>query len=257
MDIMTRDVLTVDKDERLEHVLDLMSKHRVSKIPVVEKGKLVGVVTDGDIADELGAIKNRGVPASSLHVSSAMRRHYETLAADLTLAKAIAVAKRDDVGLLPILHDGVILGILTKADFLKLVDLDSPVADFMITQLHSVAASDRVIHARRIMLDHGVERLPVLDGGRLVGICAETDIAFGLSKFTDTVAANHQANQLKQFRVEEIMKRSVVTIVPETTARDAAKLMIERDVGSLPVLNGGGKIAGMITRTDLIRLLPS
>ena len=75
-DLMTKDVLTVDKDERLETVLDLMRKHRVSKLVVVEKGAVVGVVTDGDVADELGAIKNRGVPASHLHASSAMRRRF-------------------------------------------------------------------------------------------------------------------------------------------------------------------------------------
>ncbi len=256
-DMMTRDVLTVDKDERLEHVLTLMSKYNVSKMPVVEKGKMVGVITDGDIADELGAIKNRGVPASSLHASSAMRRHYETINPDMDTADAVEVVKRDDVGLLPALHDGVILGIVTKADFLQFVLSDEPVQDFMITELHAVNPTDRVIHARRIMLDHGVERLPVLEGGKLVGIIAETDIAFGLAKFKDTVSTNHQNNQLKMFLVQDIMKRTVVTTAPTTPAKDAAHLMRERDIGGLPIQNGDGRIAGMITRTDLIRRIPS
>ena len=55
---MTKEVLTVDKDERLQSVLDFMHEKRVSKIVVAEKGAIVGVITDGDIADELGSIRN-------------------------------------------------------------------------------------------------------------------------------------------------------------------------------------------------------
>ena len=49
-EVMTKDVICVDKDVDLKHVLDLMKKHEITKIPVVEDKKLIGMITDNRIA---------------------------------------------------------------------------------------------------------------------------------------------------------------------------------------------------------------
>lgn len=253
-DLMTKDVQAIDKDERLETVLDIMRKRRVSKLVVTEKGRVVGIVTDGDIADELGAIKTRGVPASHLHVTTAMRRKFPTAAPDAELPALLHLLVEQDAGIVPILHDDVCVGVVTASDLLPQVRSTVPLGDVMSTHVHAVASSDRVIHARRIMVDHHVERLPVLDGGRVVGIVGEGDIAWGLARFKDSVADNHQSAALQRFLVEDVMQRQVVTATPETTAADAVKLMRSRDVGCLPVVRGD-RIAGIVTRSDLLRLV--
>ena len=253
-DIMTKDVLTIDKDERLETVLTMMKKHRVSKVVVTEKGLVVGVITDGDIADELGAIKTRGVPASQLHATSAMRRKYAAITADTDLRTMLESLLNDDAGLLPVLHDKTCVGIVTASDLLPHVKSDQPLEAIMTTQLHAVAPSDRVIHARRVMIDHHVERLPVIDGGRVVGIVGEVDIAAGLARLKDTVADNHQAAALQRFLVEDVMQRQVVTAPPDLRASEAAALMKKQDVGSLPVVRGD-RIVGIVTRSDLLKLV--
>ncbi len=254
-DVMTRNPITVDKDERLETVLDVMRKHRISKLPVVEQGRIVGIISDGEIADELGAIKNKGIATSALHASSAMRRQFPTTHADADVEDAIEVFQKTDVGMIPVVHDHTAIGVVTLADFLPLVKDARPIHEFMVTRLHAVEPTDRVIHARRVMLDHGVERLPVLTGGKLVGIVGESDIAFGLARFRKQFSDNHQAEQLKRFLVEEIMIRNVVTGAPDTAAAEAARVMREMDIGALPVLGGNEKIAGMITRSDLVKLI--
>lgn len=253
-DLMTKEVLRTDKDERLETVLDLMRKHRVSKMVVYEKGHIAGVVTDGDIADELGAIKNRGVPASQLHASSAMRRKFPSVGPDADLPQVIEHLVDNDAGLLPVVHDRACVGVITASDLLSLVNANVPLADVMTNHLHVVSPTDRVIHARRVMLDHHIERLPVLDGGKLVGIVGEIDLAAGLARFKETVSDNHQPAAIQRFLVEDVMQRQVVTATPETTALDAVKLMRSRDVGSLPVLRGD-RLVGIVTRSDLLRLI--
>jgi CBS domain-containing protein len=253
-DLMTKDVQAIDKDERLETVLDHMRKGRVSKLVVTEKGRVVGIVTDGDIADELGALKNRGVPASHLHATSAMRRKFPTASPDADLPTLINLLVEQDAGIVPILHDNVCLGVVTASDILPHVKATVPVSDIMSTHVHAVASTDRVIHARRMMVDHHVERLPVLDAGRVVGIVGEGDIAWGLARFKDSVADNHQSAAIQRFLVEDVMQRQVVTTTPETTAVDAMKLMRSRDVGCLPVVRGE-RIAGIVTRSDLLRLV--
>lgn len=253
-DLMSRDVVSVDKDERLESALHLMQKHRMSKVPVLEKGRIVGVLTDGDIADELGSIKNRGLPASQLHATSAMRRVFPTVVPDAPLKKVLEELAADDTGILPVCHDHTCVGVITTSDLLKLVKSERPVADIMTPQLHVVQPSDRVIHARRLMLDHHVERLPVLDSGKLVGIVGEGDIAVGFAKFKTTVRDAHQSAALQRFLVEDIMQRTVITTTPDTPAKEAAATMIREDVGSLPVLRGD-RIVGIVTRGDLLKLV--
>ena len=56
-EVMTKNVITVDKDVDLKYVLHLMKKHEITKIPVVEDKKLIGMVTDNIIAYKLGSIR--------------------------------------------------------------------------------------------------------------------------------------------------------------------------------------------------------
>lgn len=253
-DLMTKDVLRLDKDERLGTVLDLMKKHRVSKLVVTERDQVVGVVSDGDVADELGALKNRGVPTSQLHASSAMRRRFPTVTPDADVMQVLEVMVGQGEGIVPVCHDKTCVGVVTASDLLSLVDDERPLADVMTTHVHAVAPTDRVIHARRIMIDHHVERLPVLDGGQLVGIVGEIDIAAGFARFKEVVADAHQPSALQRFLVEDIMQRQVVTATPETIAKEAVKIMRSQDVGSLPVLRGN-RLVGIVTRSDLLKLV--
>lgn len=259
-DLMTKDVLAIDKDERLQAALDMMVKHRVSKLVVLDKKHLVGIVTNGDIADELGARKNAGVATGSLRVSTAMRRHFATTAPEADLEATLRALLEQDAGIVPVVHDQVPVGVITATDALTLVTNHAPLgakvlADVMTATVHAVAPSDRVIHARRMMLDHHVERLPVLDHGKLVGILGATDIATGLARFKDTIADHHQAHALQRFLVNEIMVQTVVSATPETTVRDAIETMRKKDVGALPVLRNE-RIVGLVTRTDLLKLAP-
>ncbi|MBI4392371.1 MAG: CBS domain-containing protein [Euryarchaeota archaeon] len=252
-DLMTTDIISVDKDEKLEMVVSTMRKARISKVPVTEKGKLVGVITDGSIADELGSIKTKGMQASALHASSAMTKEFHSVGPDAEFGDIIEICKKDNVGLLPVVENGRLQGIITKADILKFVDSHAQLHTVMQRTLHAVHPGERVVHARRMMLDHGIERLPVIEQGKVVGMVGEYDIALGLDEFKKKYPPNHQAAQLKNFLVDDIMVRNVISARPETSIRDAAKTMLEKDVGALPVVDGTGKIAGMVTRTDLIR----
>jgi CBS domain-containing protein len=253
-DLMTRVVLSVDKDDRLESVLDTMRKHRVSKLVVTEKKLAEGVVTDGDIADELGAIKNRGVPASHLHASSAMRKRFVSVSPEAEAREVLDLLRDQDAGIVPVLHERMPVGVITASDLLPLVKSAKPLADVMTTQLHVVSPADRVVHARRTMLDHHVERLPVIESPKLVGIVGEIDIAIGLARFKDTVADHHQPAAIQRFLVQDVMVRDLVTATPETTANEAVKTMREQDVGSLPVLRAG-RLVGIVTRSDLLSLI--
>ncbi len=254
-DIMTKDVVTADKDTHLSTVLNLMEKHGISKLPATEDGEVVGIIGDGHIADELGSLKSAGKPASALHASSVMQREFHALTPDTDVSELrTRFTEENGLGLFPVLFGENLVGVVTKADLLGLVEDQTPLEQFMVQELHSVEPEDRVVHARRIMLDEQVERLPVIAEGKVVGVITEMDLAFGFARFRDQVPANHQENQIRNFLVEDVMERRVVTAPPSMPAQKAAQRMLDEDVGCLPVVDASGTIQGMVTRSDLIDL---
>jgi len=123
----------------------------------------------------------------------------------------------------------------------------------MIVRKHMSAPPITVSHdadyktAIGLMQKHRIRRLPVIDArGGLAGIVAERDLL---------LAADHYLNS--PVDVAQIMTRQVVTVGDETPVVDAATVMIERKIGGLPVIDGSGRLLGIITETDLFKVLAS
>jgi len=101
--------------------------------------------------------------------------------------------------------------------------------------------------ALMVLKYHGFRHLPVLDNdANLVGIVDRDD----LEKFLST--AGSPTVLKRQHRVEQVMTRNVVTVTPSCPLEDAALLMVENKIGSLPVMDGG-QLVGIITKTDIFK----
>lgn len=251
-DVMTTEIVTVGKDRNLKDVLALMRKHQITKIPVVDGHTLLGIVTDGMIADKLGREHNKGVQTTTLHASSVMEKDFLVAHPDEALETLLKDVGKPGLTMVPVVKGTQLVGIVTKADLLKLVKSDAKVQSLMRRELKAVGPSERLIHARRLLLDNDIARLPVLEGGKVRGIIAEHEIALA---FADLKAADSHVQRvnLRDLEVGPYMVRQVVTGRPEMTAKEAAKLMMDKHVGGLPVIGEDGHIQGMVTRTDLIR----
>jgi len=108
-------------------------------------------------------------------------------------------------------------------------------------------------HAARLMRARKIRHLPVVaPGGRLVGIVTASDLRQAL--FAPALLANGEnlASVLDALAVEDVMIRSVVTVRPMVAIRDAARLMHERRIGALPVVERG-RLVGILTETDVLR----
>ena len=97
--------------------------------------------------------------------------------------------------------------------------------------------------ALRLMQDHALHHVPVLDGGdSLVGIVAERDLL---------LAAMHHMQAAVD--VGDVMHRQVVTTTGDTPIGEAAALMVDHRIGGLPVLDEDRRVVGVITETDIFR----
>ena len=105
--------------------------------------------------------------------------------------------------------------------------------------------------ALKLMRDSKVRRLPVLDkGGKLVGIVTEKDLLY-VSPSPATSLSVHELHYLiSRIKVEDVMAKDVVTATEYTPLEEAARIMADNKIGSLPVMRDG-RLVGIITETDL------
>jgi CBS domain-containing protein len=254
-DIMTRDIIFVDKDVDLKYVLKLMKKYDITKIPVVENRKLIGLITDSNLAVKLGSIRSRGVPASRLHASSVMDKELINVSPDQDISNILTTVGEPGPTMLTVVENDELIGIVTKANLLPLVKSDKSVEDFMQKTIHAVSPDDRVIHARRRMIDEHIARLPVLNNGILIGIISDIDIVYALAQVKKSFPIGKQKHQLDELLVNDAMKSPAISIKPNTSIAETATLMLEHGVGCFPVVRGD-KVIGIISRTDVLKTIP-
>jgi len=254
-EVMTTDIICVDKDIDLKHLLDLMKKHNITKIPVLENKKLIGIVTDNIIAYKLGSIRKKGVPASRLHASSVTEKNIERISPDTELKTILKKVGEPGPTMLCVEDNDKIIGVITKADLLHLVNSKTPIKEIMKKKILTVSSEDRVIHARRIMIDENIARIPVVDNGKLVGIISDNEIAFALAGIKRSIPLGRQKHRLDELLVGDVMKRPAIWSQSSLSASEAASIMLKNNIGALPLIENG-KLIGIISRTDLLNTIP-
>lgn len=252
-DIMTEDVIWVDKNDSLEHILYLMEKNDITKIPVLENGKLIGVVTDGEIVEKLGSIRKRDVNPAHLHATSVMVREFDTVTPDTPVKEILKTVGLPGLTMLPVIDQDRLVGVVTKADLLPLVEDERPVREIMTKNVLSVSPGDRVIHARRLIIENDIARLPVIEEGKVLGIIAEMDIARALANLKRSIPYRHQKHHLEEMLVRDAMKSPAIVGRPDMSIKEAARKMLEENIGCLPIVEE--KIEGIVTRTDVVKTL--
>jgi len=130
---------------------------------------------------------------------------------------------------------------------------DQRVADWMSTPAIVIAPTTTLADAQRLMEQRRIRRLPVVDNGKLVGIITRGDLR--AAQPSDTTLSYYEWRALlDRVTVVECMTRHVVTITPDASTLDAARLMLTYKIGGLPVVDDEGRVIGMITESDLFRL---
>ena len=124
------------------------------------------------------------------------------------------------------------------------------VRDAMTKEVATVGPETGVGEAWGLCRERGIRHLPVVEGGRIVGIVSDRDLR-DVSPPRDT---QDQENTLGYARVREIMSSEVVTAHPLDTIEHAARVIYDHKFNCLPVV-ADGEIAGIITSSDLVRTL--
>ena len=123
------------------------------------------------------------------------------------------------------------------------------VRDIMTTNVVSVPSSTSVPEAQEIMRVHHIERLPVVDRRKLIGIVTKDRLLRALPSPVTSFTRQELTYLLSKLQVKEIMEKNVVTVTPDATVEEAIIIAQTNRVGSLPVLEDEN-LVGMVTTND-------
>ena len=129
------------------------------------------------------------------------------------------------------------------------------VRDLMSAEVATVLRNDQLLIADDLMRLGRIRHTPVLDEatGEVVGVLSQRDLFRGALARSLGYGEHAQQKVLGMLRVKDVMTNDPLTIGPDAAIADAARLMLDRKLGCLPVVEGG-KLVGILTESDFVRL---
>ena len=119
--------------------------------------------------------------------------------------------------------------------------MHATVASVMRQAPVTITPGETLATAQVLMEREGIRQLPVIDQGVLVGMLSDRDL-------------HAHTGYLERTKVDAAMSYDPATVGPTATAQQAARLLMEREINALPVVDEG-RLVGIVARSDLLRLL--
>ncbi|MHB1357738.1 MAG: CBS domain-containing protein [Anaerolineae bacterium] len=118
----------------------------------------------------------------------------------------------------------------------------------------TVTPDTSLFDALRIIRDEKIRRLPVLDStGKLVGIISEKDLLYASPSPATTLSIYEMNYLISKIKINELMTTKVITVEDDCPLEEAARIMVDNNISSLPVMSGA-TLVGMVTESDLFKI---
>jgi len=253
----------VDKNYPFLYVDDLATKarailrtHGLRVIPIIDDQKrLVGTISRTNvmaITSSISPMKVKGIMADPRLIVSI----------NMTALEALREMIRSDEWCIPVTkssQDLSYIGMLDLNAFIRdFLNQNSPklsysVSKIMSTKLVTICPEDEVDNVWRCMQEKSLAGCPVVKDRRLVGIVTQQDM---LSSGASFPAFESKKGRFKSpSKISSIMKTSIVSLKSIATIQEAAELMLEKNIGRIPIVDEKNNLVGIVDREDIARIL--
>jgi CBS domain-containing membrane protein len=138
------------------------------------------------------------------------------------------------------------------------MDASMPVSDLMSTDVATLRRNDKLSIADDVMRLGRIRHLPVVDDdGKVVGLLSQRDLFRGALATALGYGEHGQQKLMELLLVKEVMTSDVITVTGDVLIADAARTMVDRKLGCLPVVDDAGEPIGIVTESDFVRLVLS
>ena len=131
------------------------------------------------------------------------------------------------------------------------------VKNWMSKEIVTVNADDSMQNAIYMLKEKNIKILPVMDDANLVGIITDRDLKKASPSDATTLDMHELLFLISKIKVRNLMKKPVYTARPDDTVEEAAAILLEKKISGLPVLDKNNRLVGIITRSDIFRVLLS
>jgi CBS domain-containing protein len=280
------DVVTLEYTGTLHDARNLMLRHGISRVVIIRVDKYaVGIVTEKDIVRFLYK-GTRGRRLDEIQLDEVMSKDLVTATKEDNLAACARKMINRQVSSLLIVdatmhNEWSLVGIITKTDIVKARSMRSKkfiVADLMTKNPYTVSPDDVLHEAMLLMVNRNISRVIVVKNGKPVGIVTMRDLLpvgtlenpffnrFDQSDFKmasqPTFSQSIPSGARARLVASDVMRTDLFTITKDRDLDDAVKIMVEKRIGGLPVIeqndeepHKNGTLSGLITKTDIAKAI--
>jgi CBS domain-containing protein len=126
------------------------------------------------------------------------------------------------------------------------------VRDIMATEVITLGRNDTLQLARDIMTLGRIRHFPIVEEGEVVGVISQRDLFHASLGSVMKYGEKAEREFLGTVAVKEEMKDPPITVSPDASIKEAARMMVEKQIGCLPVVEEG-ELVGLVTETDILK----
>ena len=277
--------VTVSSNTTLVKTREILLENKIKRVVVTDKKNPVGIITEKDIAKKIHDLGSRSI--NSVTADEFKPRKLFTLTKNNSVRECAKLMKRHRINSVIIIDQGKNLeGIITKTDLVNVfltreTSSSQPLSSSIkiskvMTKKPIIAASpsDPILYVESLLIKYGISRIIVKREQIPVGIItfrdfvpakiipqwiAESADPKEIQKYKSKKGLeesnSNQLNYLFPFHATDIMTPNPVTVNKDKDVRSAVLLMIRHNIGGLPVVTGGSKLVGIITKSDIVSIL--
>ncbi len=272
-DYMNAPIYVIERNEPIQRARNLMFKYGIGRLPLMDEGRPVGIVTKYDITNRLNqaAPEWRRRPIDKVPIQVVMTEKPITIFPDATMPQAAELLIENNISGLPVERDSQIAGMITSRDMMRYFseqDIKATVGDLMTRNILGVHRHHTIGHVLEEMNVQGQSRALVYEDSNMpVGIVTRSGLTFSEImgpkdemetkniKMTrkDSTAGRKQYRYVKQvpFVAEDIMTSPIFTIGAEEKAVAASRMLVDKSIIGMPVLDKD-EVVGYFSADEII-----
>jgi CBS domain-containing protein len=275
---IAREPIKLGSDRTVYDARNVMMKYNISRVIIVDnQNKALGIITEKDIARSLyQQFSNRRI--NEIRLDEVMSKNLITVKEDQDVSSCAKIMLQNNISSIIVVNQkNYLTGIFTKTDLVEVYAIQymgkNSVAQYMPKRVFTVAPDDTIHTALMLMTSNKVSRIVVVTrNNKPVGIITGHDLlpisaSFGTGGANTsywTIQEKSVGNRKKEhmfipsgikemFLAGDVMTYDPIGITKDSDLAEAALIMMRNRISGMPVIDSDNNLAGIITKTDIIR----